>query len=313
MSGVERRVSRWRGVTTLVALAAIGLSGAAAAQEPETRPDVQPPARIAVSPGKFEVPIGPQPVVESLKLINFGDSPVDIRVSLASWDLDDNSRVRLLESGEQTLDQWMLVNPRTFTVEAGGEQTVRFSIRPRQRPSEGEHRAMIYFEEVPGARSEEKPVQVRFKLGVAVYAHAGDVERAGRLNELRVAADPRLLRADFDISSVGNVHVRMRGQYAIWPADAFPGLDAIGPFEGLDRPDFRPPAPALLVGALPNTPVLAGTRRALPLVGGHGLPAGRYVLTALGELGPGTIREAVEFTIPAAEAAESAAIGRIDS
>lgn len=286
----------------LLAIAAIGLTGlavAAIAQE-GAPPDVKPPARIAVSPGKLEVSIGAQPVVESLKLINFGDTPVDIRVSVVPWDLDENSRVRILEPTEQSLDQWMLINPRAFTVAEESEQTVRFSIRPRTRPEDGEHRAMIYFEEVPRDPVEGQAVQVRFKLGVAVYAYAGEVRRVGELAGVQVAADPQLLSAAFDIDAPGNAHVRMQGQYAIWPAEAFPGLEAITLFEGLDNPDFQPEGSVLRVGNLPNTPVLGGTRRQLPLVGGHGLPSGLYVLSALGSLGESEFREQVEFFVPPA-------------
>ena len=39
----------------------------------------------------------------------------------------------------------MIINPVEFTIPAGGEQVVRFAVRPRAQPEPGEHRAMVFF------------------------------------------------------------------------------------------------------------------------------------------------------------------------
>ncbi len=44
--------------------------------------DVDPPAQVAVSPGRFEIGIGSRPVVEALRLINFSEEDLDIRVTV---------------------------------------------------------------------------------------------------------------------------------------------------------------------------------------------------------------------------------------
>ena len=103
-----------------------------------------PPAQIAVSPSRFEIEIGPSPTTEALRVFNFSDRPVDVQASVAHWELDRNSRVVIVEPTEQSLDQWIVMNPLRFTIPAGGSQTMRFSIRPKTAPDPGEHRAMIY-------------------------------------------------------------------------------------------------------------------------------------------------------------------------
>ena len=258
--------------------------------------EIDPPAQVAVSPARFEIEIGSRPVVEALRLINFSEEDLDIRVTVVPWDLDEFNRVRVLDPDEQSLDQWLILNPRNFTVPGKTSQTVRFAIRPRARPEDGEHRAMIYLEEIPRDLPEGK-VKIAFKLGVAVYAYAGAVVRQGELNKVSVAADREYYAAAFDISSGGNAHVRLAGEYAVWPVDNFPGVMAM-PILG-DDPETTPFG-ILGHGSLPTTPVLGGTRRELLVARPHSLPAGRYVLGFQGELDGQPFRNATEFSVPPA-------------
>jgi P pilus assembly chaperone PapD len=277
-----------------------GLPSQEATQEAKPPPQAaEPPAQIAVSPGKFEVRIDDKQSVQAVRLMNFSDRRVDVKVTVATWELDANSRVVLVEPTEQSLDQWMVFNPRSFSVEARSEQTVRFAIRPRVEPTAGEHRAMIYFEEQ--ARTDvDVPVQVLFKVGVAVYGYAGEIERRGVLSEVQVAADNRVMSAAFDIDNPGNAHVRMKAQWGIWPVDHFPGVDAVAQIPDLGNDGVELPESMLMAGWLPNTPVLGGNRRQILHATAHRLTPGRYVFAALGELGPETFRRAVEFQVPAA-------------
>lgn len=255
-----------------------------------------PPAKLAVSPGILEVQLGSKPIVEAMRLINLGDREASVRVSVVPWDLDENNRVRLQDTNEQSLDQWMVFNPSAFTVPPHSEQTVRFSIRPRVRPDDGEHRAMVYFEE---QQPETGPrVQVLFRLGVAVYAYAGDTERNGVVHAVDVAADSQYLSAAFDVSSTGNAHIRLDGQYAVWALDAFPGVARVALLPGMDEDGFSPPTPILLAGELPTLPVLGGSRRQVMLSTLHGLPPGRYVMGVVGNIERQTLRQALEFSVP---------------
>lgn len=293
-------------VLLALALTAPSLAQESAPQTPAAAPQLRPPAQLAVSPARFEVELGSKPTVQSARLINMSDREIDVEVTVAPWELDEDSRVRLVEPDEQSIDQWMVFNPREFKVPARSEQTVRFSIRPRVRPDDGEHRAMIYFQEKPAEGPDGPQVQVLFKLGVAVYAYAGNVERTATLEGVQVASDASVLSAAFDIDSTGNAHVRLDGQYAIWPKAAFPGLAAVALFEGIELPDFVTPEPVLIAGTLPSTPVLGGTRRRILLNGGHALPPGEYVLTAVGTLGSTAVHEAVDFVVPPVAAASTA-------
>lgn len=257
---------------------------------------LEPPAQVAVSPSRFELPIGSQPTTESLTLFNYGDEAVDISVSLSHWDLDDENRVRVIEPTEQSLDQWLVVNPLQFRVEARSAQTVRFSIRPRVRPEEGEHRAMIYFDQqLP--QSDAPRVRVRFRMGVAIYGHVGEPRRSGELHGVELLTGERSLGASFDISSLGSAHLRMSGQYAIWPVSSYPGAEATTTIDGLERRGAEIPHGSLVAGLLPATPVLPATRRSVILNTGADLPPGDYVLDLNGTLGDQKVDRGIPFSI----------------
>jgi len=261
-----------------------------------------PPPQIAVSPSKFELVIGDRPTNDSLTLMNLGDEAVTIDVSTATWDLDENSEIRIVEPNEQSLDQWMVINPLQFTIPSGESQTVRFSIRPRVEPEAGEHRAMIYFDQrLAEVDSTQSQVRVKFRLGVAVYGMAGEIERSGRLHGVEVANLSDAAHARFDITSSGSAHVRLQGQYAVYAAEDYPGVEVTQMLDDDQlEGDNRPPQ-VLASGYMPTRPVLAGTRRYVSLPHPLPLPPGDYVLDLNGELAGGAIDLAVPFQISSSD------------
>jgi len=262
-----------------------------------SRTTVEPPAQVAVSPSRFELEIGSKPTTESLTLFNYSDDPMKIQVSVANWDLDDANQIRILEPNEQSLDQWLVINPLQFTVPGKKSQTVRFSIRPRIQPEPGEHRAMIYFDQQLDPEAASTKVRIKFRLGVAIYGYAGGSHREGNLNSVRVisGADPVL--AKFDIASTGSSHVRMIGRYAIWPADDYPGFENTPNTMDSNEPD-QPIPEVVASGALPSRPVLPGTRREVMLQTTASLPPGAYVLDVNGRMSEQPIDLGIPFNIP---------------
>ncbi len=268
-------------------LASILLPLMAAAQGPPSAPP-----QVAISPSRFELDIGPQPTTESVRIMNLGDAPIEVQVSVANWDLDEANQVRVLDPTEQSLDQWMTINPLRFTVAPRETQNVRFSIRPRVAPEPGEHRAMIYLDQILGDEP-RAGMRMRFQYGVAVYGQVGERLRKGTLHGIDVSAADGVLSARFDISSEGTAHVRMTGQYAIWPAEAYPGAAATGVYDSRNPP----PAAVVQVGNLPSLPVLPGYRRQLVLREQLTLTPGTYVFDINGDLSGMPLDQAVPFTV----------------
>lgn len=257
-------------------------------------------AQIALSPPIVEVDLSGRSATESVRLINMGKRDVEVSVRVEPFDLDEANKYRSLPSTEDSLDRWMVVQPGRFVVPAGQSRAVRFSIRPKSRPALGEHRAMLFFEEVERESGPATTLKALFRVGAAIYAHVGEVRRVGRVVSTSCSRDGGLL----EIASEGSANARMTGRWGLWSASAFPGIGtttystaAASAAEGA-RP--TPPAGLLFEGSLPTVPVLPGTRRNVLVPLPKEAPEGDLVLHLLGTLGGTPLDLAVPCRLPAA-------------
>ena len=256
---------------------------------------------IGVSPPKVEVEIKDKSRSKTIKIANFDKKPVEMRAYVRSWTLDKDGKLQLVKSTEQTLDRWIVFTPSRFTIPAGGTQTVRFAIRPKLEPNPGEHRAILYLEEIPPqGRNNSKTVTTVGRLGVAIYAYAGEIQKVGVLNSVNVDSQGNGVKAVFDVSNKGNARVEMKGQYSIWAAANYPGAKATQPLKKSRNEPIKLPQNVLHAGSLKSSPVLADTRRQLELSIKKKLPPGNYVLDINGELAGVPIDKGIPFTVPAA-------------
>lgn len=257
-------------------------------------------AQIALSPPIVEVDLSRRTATESVRLINMGKRDVEVSVRVETFDLDEANRYRALPSSEDSLDRWMVVQPGRFVVPAGQSRAVRFSIRPKSSPAPGEHRAMLFFDEI--AREDEPAAALKalFRVGAAIYAHVGEVRRVGRVVSTSCSREGGLL----EIASEGNANARMTGQWGLWKPAGFPGTGATkySPPAGSPAEAPRPSLPAglLFEGSLPTVPVLPGTQRKVLVPLPKEAPEGDLVLHLLGTLGGAPIDLAVPCRLPAA-------------
>jgi len=284
MKGSARR--RLAGLAA--ALAAIALPGRAVAQT----------ATIGVSPLRIEIALGSRPAAEAIQIMNLGSAPIELSVSVSNWILDEANQVKAIEPTEQSLDQWIVISPLRLTLQPGRLQTVRFTIRPKVKPEQGEHRAMVFFDEMPEAEPVVGRTRVVARVGVAVYAHVGEVTRRAVLDCLEVVTAKRAAAAVFDISSEGSAHARMSGRYVVWPADRFPGASATAPAPPPVEGNSVVPDGAIEAATLPPTPVLPGFRRRIVMRLARELEPGDYVLEIDGQLGEQPLRLAYPFAVP---------------
>ena len=280
---------RWLLLTSVFALSAVSSS----AQQPG-----EMPISIGVSPPRFELEIDDGPMHRAMRVYNFGSDPAEIRVSVHNWTLDPNNQVELLPPDEQSLDQWLVINPIAFTVPPGEFQTVRFAVRPKVEPAPGEHRAILYFTQLPKAQPASiDGMQVIGRLGAAVYGYVGDVERTATLHSVLVDVDGNTPVARFDVASAGSAHVRLQAQYTVWPADSYPGAANTVGADATQRADIPLPEGAVANGWLPRLPVLPGQRRVLGVPVPERLEPGRYVLDIDGEVGGASVDIGVPFSV----------------
>ncbi len=226
--------------------------------------DELPAGQVGLSPSILEnLRIGPQPVNESIRFYNFKEEPVTVSVDIHNWTIDKNNKIKLLPPDQQSLDQWITVNPLEFTVQPKKSHIIRLSILPRVKPAPGEHRAILYFTEKPsqGDTTKTRVVRTRFRIGAGIYAITDPVKKQAVLHSFRLDGN----RLSADIENTGNVHVRFPGKYAVWHEHDFPGPEGIDKaFSKIGETDKK--QTFVGKGQLNRFPVLPGTRRTISTV-----------------------------------------------
>lgn len=256
-----------------------------------------PLVKFGVSPPIFELSIGARNKPNALRVMNIGKEPITLRVDVFTWELDEDNQLQIVPPTEQSLDQWILINPLQFTVEPEKIQVVRFSIRPKVKPEPGEHRAIIYISDATQPKKGKRNVSGR--IGVGVYGYVGEVTRIGKLNAVEIVQKTNPIIANFDISSQGSAHVRMTGQYAIWSVSAYPGIQETTTIPELDNPQIELPEGIVEAGFLPSVPILPDSRRTIQLRTTSQLPPGEYVLDINGDLSGTPLDLSKPFTVSA--------------
>jgi len=255
---------------------------------------------LSVSPPRMELDINSRKGrSNTIKITNFTNKPVQIKAYVQNWTMDEKNQVKEIPSTQQSLDQWILFTPSKFTIPAQGTQTVRFAIRPKIQPTAGEHRAVIFFEEI-ASNKESETVGTKARIGVVVYAYSGEIKRVGSVNSVTVDTKPNAIKAVFDVSNKGNAHVRMRGQYAIWNAANYPGAKATQFIKNAGNSKNKLPANVVGVGNINVPPVLPNTNRQLLQTVTEKLPPGNYVLDINAELSGVPVDKGIPFTVKAA-------------
>lgn len=252
-------------------------------------------AQVALSPQIADIALDGPTTTHSFRLTNEAKLPMRVAVTVSNWTMDIDGNVTTIPSVAQSLDSWVQLNPTTFTIAPGESQVVRYAIRPALELSPGEHRAMVFFTEKPDSQDASKPATLRvyFHLGAAIYAHVGPVREDGEVTSLQIDARG----AKFTLHNSGNATTRMRGQFALWQQQAYPGASAVTPTQ-LDK-DFKPPAGLIAYGRLPQDAVLPGADRHVTLdFNGEPLATGHYVLVLQGALGATVIDRSVHFDVP---------------
>jgi len=232
-----------------------------------------PPAQVGVSPNLFqEIKLDGRPVNKSLRFYNYKNTPVKVSIAVKNWTFDAGGKIKLLPPDSQSLDQWIVINPLRFTVQPKQSQVIRFSIRPRIKPTPGEHRAVIYLSEVPYESEMKAAQESLFRIGIGVYGVAEPVRKQVALHRFNLNNN----QLEADIENTGNVHTRLTGEYVIWEKKALAG--AIMPKTAFPQSTTAtPPEGLLLKGQLNGAPVLPGTRRVVT-TGLPEIPAGKYII-----------------------------------
>lgn len=230
-------------------------------------------AQVGINPQYQEIRLDEERTSHTFRLYNFTDEEKTFQASVSHWDFDEHNNVIELPAEADTLARWLIVNPARFTLPPGEYQAVRYALHPRARFDEGEHRAMLFFDEELSDDQIESAegLRLRVRVGAAIYGQVGERHRGGVL----VSAEVDGNRVVLTLRNDGNANDRLRGSWTLWNAARFPG-------SGADETEG-----SLGHSALPATPVLPGRTQILrfSLPADDLTPGGEYVLDINAELG----------------------------
>lgn len=260
-------------------------------------------AQVGFSPQYYDLTQAESQGTHAYRLFNMTNDPKQVRVSVVSWDFDDRGEIRILPSTDTSLDQWVVVNPIEFTIPPGESQAVRFSIRPAVPLAAGEHRAMLIFDEVlqpqpvgeASGAGAQTALRARFQFRTAIYCQAGTVSRRAEI----VSAEASATTLSLQTRATGTANTRFEGQFMVWKASEFPGLDKVFLLGNLTDPKPELPPGMVAAGQLPGQPVLPGGSRKYEVALGNTLPKGRYIAVLLGRLGDEALSRQIPFDVAA--------------
>jgi hypothetical protein len=252
-----------------------------------------PPPQIAAAPSRATVDISRGRAGGSIRVFNLGEESISITTSVKNWTMDSSNNIEVISPTSHSLDQSIIINPINFTIAPGKQQVVRYSIRPRSKP--GEHRAMVFFNQVTDG-PDEGTIDINFRMGVAIYGVSGDVQRVGSLHNLSVSPHGQKVTALADIESTGNANVRLDGQISVWPESSFPDPASIAHMD-LSGESTQLPDNLVSASTLSALPVLPGTRRTIPTTADMPSHPGSYVIHIAGTLGDQRINKSIPLQI----------------
>lgn len=261
---------------------------------------------IGVSPPRMEINLNTKTSrSNTITISNLSDKPVEMKAYVRNWKMNEKNQLEDAASTENSLDQWIIFTPSRFTIAPRKTQTVRFAIRPKVKPAAGEYRAVIYLQEAaPASSPDADTINTVGRVGVVVYAHAGEIKRVGTVNSVTVDTKPNQVQAVFDVSNQGNAHIRIEGQYAIWHAGKYPGAKATEPLKNVGNTNAKLPANVVTAGSIDLVPVLPSNNRQLVLPLIKKLPPGNYVLDINANLSGTPVDKGIPFTVPAATSSQ---------
>jgi P pilus assembly chaperone PapD len=259
-------------------------------------------ANISYSPSKFEVAMDSGQASGTISLQNLTNNTKRITVNVISWALDSEGSVVALESEEDSLDQWMIINPIDVTIEAKAGRSIRWAILPRLKLPDGEYRVMAYLNEIPD-QAEGAGINVSYRFGIPIYVTIGEIQRIGVLEDVTTSYKDKLKPlVGLTISSQGNAHVRIRGNYGVWEKALWPGEEA-ALTEIFDKKNKKLSHEGVFIGSLPKRPILQDTtltawfQPEFPIDNSESKESRELILFLSFTLGENTFQKVVPLTV----------------
>ena len=182
-------------------------------------------ASFGVSPTRFEFSLAKR-FTNFFTITNNSEQTMRVRVYPKFIEIGAEGKVIEKVGHPHDLSRWMVFNPRLVTVRPGRKRTVRFSVRPPKGLAEGEYRAVVFFEELPGKVASPfretaqgaLALQLRLltRLGVSLYGMVGEKRTKISLGKEPKVVSGKLLTVMTPIENKGNFRARLKFQATLY-------------------------------------------------------------------------------------------------
>lgn len=132
---------------------------------------------ISVSPTLYElqIPRG-HSYTDAIRVVNVGKVDITVKVYLSDFDFNENGNIRFLDAGtgQNSLADYLRLNPTSLDLEPGEEKFVRFTINMPETVT-GECHGLLFFQTLPKSLKKSAPgkqVMVSTRIGAGIYAAA---------------------------------------------------------------------------------------------------------------------------------------------
>jgi hypothetical protein len=258
-------------------LALILLAGAFSSEGQQPAPEGAAPGpqmTLGISPLRVELKVAPgADTSQSVKLSNSGEVATQVRVSIADWTLSQAGDQTFVKPGATSWGcaSWIRVNPSEFSLPAGGNTLVRYTMRVPAEAREGGFHCAILFETLPPPReqlTQGTGVINLLRLVTTIYATIGNPPIVAKIERLELSAPKTgakrgALEIVTEFSNSGTTQYRVSGELQVLDADGRP----VRKFE------------------YKSFPVLPGVSRSSVFPLEPPLPAGQYLLRAVIDTG----------------------------
>lgn len=174
---------------------------------------------IEIVPSRFEILVEPRGQnVQSLKISNLGKEPVTMVATTHDWDMGEDERLILKDPGttDNSASEWVRFNPKTFTVQPGQTQFIRFSVSVPPNVQPGEYRTSLVLVTEEKYQMKEN-FYYRPTFAILVYVNIPKITRKGELSDVKVTVDEKgSYSLNGKITSLGNAHLRLTGEYFLY-------------------------------------------------------------------------------------------------
>lgn len=154
----------------------------------------------------------------TIEVVNKGEEAVELTAVLNDWSLDEKDALLFFEAGKSNYSLAGLIkfNPRSFILQPGKKQIVRFTINTPENP-EKERRGVVFFEHETDFTDAQTGSKIITQIGTVIYLVPADIKYNFKFTGLRIykIPPPEPQPVVLSVENAGTGHFRYYLSYRV--------------------------------------------------------------------------------------------------